>query len=174
MAILVAAKPWALAWTDFKKIDTKPVDPNDGTSGDALTSFDWDVPGLTYSMVGGHLVYTGLSVITITPNAQVFKSTPQTAALLSHEQFHYDVGIVTARALARTLMAIRAPNLFALQIAQNKAQQLHLKTRSLLIQRHYDHETRHGANAGYQKVWKESMAACLANYNSLHLRGFWL
>jgi hypothetical protein len=174
MAILVVATPWALTWADFIKTDTKPVD-SAGESFDAFTSFVWDVPGLTYSTgKDGQLFYTGLNVITVTPNAQIFKSSPQTAALLSHEQFHYDVGIVTARAFALQLMAMRAPNLRALQMAQDNAQQLHSKTRSALIQRHYDHETHHGTDAHYQKIWKDSMAACLANPRNLHLQGFLL
>ena len=173
MAIIVVANPWVLTWANFKKTPKKPVDPSDGTSVDALTFFNWEYPRLTFSTVNRQLLFTGLSVITLTPNAQIFQSTPQTAALLSHEQFHYDVGIVTARAFARQLMALRAPNASALEMAQDKAENLHL-TRSRLLQRHYDQETHHGGNAHYQKIWKDSMAACLSNPNSLHLQGFWL
>jgi hypothetical protein len=174
MAIIVVAKPWALTWADFTKTATKPVDPGTGKAFDAFTAFDCDVPGLNYRTIDGQLVYTGLSIITITPRAQVFQSAPQTDALLSHEQFHYDVGIVTARALAQALMAMRAPTALALQMAQDKAQRLHMETRAHLIHRQYDHETHHGSDAHYQKIWKDSMAVCLAHLRSLHLQGFWL
>jgi len=174
MAITLAAKPDLLTWADFRLTTTKPVDPGDGTSVDAFTTFSYDVPDLDYSTVDGQLAYTGTATITITPNAEIFQSAPQTAGLLSHEQFHYDVGIVTGRALARSLMALRAPNAAALQQAHDAAIQLHFMTRAGLLQHHYDRETQHGADAHYQKVWKDSMAVCLADPLSLHLLGFWL
>ena len=150
------------------------VDPADRTLVDALTRFNFNLPNLPPRMIGGQFAMADPNVITITPNAQVFTGVFQTLALLSHEQFHYDVGIVTARALARELMALRAPNLAALTTAVQGAARLHFTTRAGLLQGRYDLDTRHGTNAHYQKIWKNRMAFCLAKPLSDQLGGFFL
>ena len=117
MAITVVATPASLAWKDFTPSKTRIVDPSDGTLGDALTRFNFTLPKLPIRKVGGQFAMADPNVITITPNAQVYTGAVKTTALLSHEQFHYDVGIVTARALARELMSLLAPNPTALGTA---------------------------------------------------------
>ena len=47
-------------------------------------------------------------MLLITPKCRVWTGVVQTATLLSHEQFHYDVAIVIARVLARKLNSLRA------------------------------------------------------------------
>jgi hypothetical protein len=163
-----------LTWLNFRSSPARIVDPGDGTLVDALTKFDFNLPDLGHRMVAGQFAMAEPNVLTITPNAQVFTGVLHTPALLSHEQFHYDVGIVTARALARELTTLRAPNLAALKTAVQTASRLHFTTRAGLLQRRYDLDTRHGANAHYQKVWKDRMTACLANPRSDQLGGFYL
>ncbi len=174
MAITVVANPANLTWANFRPSRVRLVDPNDGTLVDAVTRFNFNLPNRPPRAVAGQVAMADPNVITITPNSQVFIGVVQTAALLSHEQFHYDVGIVTARALARQLMRLRTPNQAALGIAVRTAAQLHFTTRAGLLQRRYDLDTRHGTNAHYQRIWKNRMAACLANPNSNQLGGFWL
>src|SRR5271163_1239705 len=138
MAIIVRANPAILTWHDFKTSASRPVDPNDGKQVDAFTRFNFDLPDLPPRMAAGHLALADPNIITITPNAQIFVSAPQTPALLSHEQFHYDLGVVIARALARELMALRTPNIATLRTAIQSASRLHFETRSRLIQHRYD------------------------------------
>jgi hypothetical protein len=106
MAITVVANPASLTWANFRPSASKIVDPNDGTLIDALTRFDFNMPNLPHRMVDGQFAMADANVITITPNAQVFTGVLKTPALLSHEQLHYDVGIATARALARELYGV--------------------------------------------------------------------
>jgi hypothetical protein len=174
MAITVIANPANLTWADFTSSASQIVDPNDGTLVDAMTRFNFNMPGLAPQTIAGQFAMADPNVITITPNAQVFTGVLKTPALLSHEQLHYDVGIVTARALARELMRLRASSQAALTIAVQNAVQLHFFTRTGLLQRRYDLDTRHGTVQHYQKVWKDAMAACLANPRSDRLLGFWL
>jgi hypothetical protein len=174
MAITVVANPEDLTWDDFEVTADRIRDPGDGTLVDAFTRFDFDLPDLPARPVGRELALADPNVITITPNAQVFADVLQADELLSHEQLHYDVGIVTARALARELTRMRAPNLAALRMALQNARRLHLSTRAGLIQHRYDKDTNHGTIAHYQRIWKNSMAGCLANERSDHLLGWWL
>jgi hypothetical protein len=174
MAITVVANPVTLAWANFTPSGTQILDPGDGTLVDAFTRFNFNLPPLPARTVNGQFAMADPNVITITPNAQVFTGVAQTPALLSHEQFHYDVGIVTARALARQLMSLRAPTQAALVTAVQSAALLHFTTRAGLLQRRYDLDTRHGTNAHFQKIWKDRMAVCLANPRSDQLGGFFL
>jgi hypothetical protein len=174
MAITVVASPATLTWANFTVVPAQMIDPNDGTLVDAITRFDFSLPNLSPRTINRQLAMADPNVITITPNAQVWSGVALTAALLSHEHFHYDVGIVTARALARQLMAVRASNMAGLSSAVQNAAQLHFQTRAGLLQRRYDIDTRHGTNAHFQNIWKGRMTACLANPLSDQLGGFWL
>jgi hypothetical protein len=174
MAITVVANPTNLTWANFTPSANRIRDPNDGTLVDAFTRFHFDLPDRAPRAVDGQFAMADPNVITITPDAHVFTGVLQTAALLSHEQFHFDVGILTARAFARKLMSLRGPNLAALRTALQNAAQLHFQTRAGLLQRRYDLDTRHGTIAHTQKIWKDRMAACLANPRSEQLGGFWL
>lgn len=174
MAITAVSSPEKLSWDDFDVAADRIVDPGDGTLVDAFTRFDFDLPDLPARKIGYQVALADPNVITITPNAQVFANVLQTDELLSHEQLHYDVGIVTARALARELTRMRAPNLAALKTAIRDCCHLHLKTRAGLIQHRYDKDTNHGTIPHFQKIWKNSMAGCLANEGADHLLGWWL
>jgi hypothetical protein len=174
MSITVVARPVNLTWANFTPSATQIVDPQDGTLVDALTRFRFNIPGRAPRTVNGQFAMADPNIITISSDGQVFTGVLQTPALLSHEQFHYDVAIVTARALARELMGLRASSLAALMTAFQNAAQLHLFTRVRLLQWHYDRETQHGTNAHYQKIWKDRMALCLANQRSTQLGGFFL
>jgi len=114
------------------------------------------------------------NVLTITPNAQIFTGVPQTPELLRHQQFHYDVGIVTGRALARSLMALRASSLPILTADIQLLLRVHFTTRAQLLQRRFDLDSHRGTHAHFQRIWKHRMAACLANPNSERLGGLLL
>jgi hypothetical protein len=174
MAITVVANPATLSWSNFVPVPAKITDPNDRTLIDALTRFNFNMPALPPRTIGPQLALADPLVITITPNSQVWTGVRQTAALLSHEQLHYDVGIVTGRALARQLMQLRAPNLPSLVSAVQAATRLHFTTRAGVLQSHYDQDTGHGTNAHQQKSWKDRMTACLANPLADQLAGFLL
>lgn len=174
MAITVVTKPVALTWAHFTVTANKIPDPNDGTLVDAVTRFHFDFPDKAPRKIVNRFKMGDPNVITITPDARVWSGVAQTAELLSHEQLHYDVGTVVARALARQLMQLEEGNLAALKTEFLKAFDLHIQTRAGLIQNRYDKDTAHGTVAHYQKIWKDQMTACLANPNATHLHGFWL
>lgn len=174
MAITINATPMVLSWTDFTTVSHKITDPADGSLVDAFTSFDFNIPDLPPRSVNGTLKLADPMTITITPRAQVWSGVAKTIALLAHEQFHYDVGIVTGRALARHLMRISGNDVASLRAALLKAVELHFTTRTGLLQRRYDLDTRHGANAHYQNIWKGRMSNCLSQPRSNQLGGFFL
>ena len=174
MAITVQANPINLTWANFTVTPTQILDPSDGTMQDAYTTFRYDIPDLPPRTVNGQLALADPLTIKITPQARVWSGVMQTIALLSHEEWHYHVGIVVARSFAREAARLRAPNMPALVIAFQNCFNLHFITRVGILQRRYDLDTRHGTQTHYQKIWKDRMTTCLANPNSDQIGGFWL
>lgn len=174
MAITVQANPINLTWSNFSVTPNQILDPTDNTLQDAYTTFRFNIPDLPPRTVNGQLALADPLNITITPYARVWSGVRQTAALLSHEEWHYHVGIVVARSFAREAARLRAADMNGLRTAFQNAFNLHFITRVRLLQRRYDLDTQHGIQAHYQKIWKDRMTACLSNSNSEHLGGFWL
>jgi len=172
MAITVFASPRKLSWLHFTPVPNRIRDPHDGSLQDALTQFDFFLPDRPPRQIDGQYALADPLTLLITPNARVWTGVRQTDELLSHEQFHYDVGIVIARAAARHFMSLRARTVEELRQSFQQAARLHFVTRNRLIQRRYDLDTQHGQNAHYQRIWKRRMAACLANPRSDTLGGF--
>jgi len=174
MAITVVANPANLSFANFRSSPTQFTDPHTGVRVDALTAFTFTLPDLPPRQIGNLFAMADPNVITLTPDCRIFVGVQQTAALLTHEQFHYDVGIVCGRALARALMALRAPSVAALGAAAQRAATLHFTTRTGLLQRRYDLDTRNGTVPSLQRIWKDRMRTCLANPRADQLGGFFL
>lgn len=174
MTITSFASPNTLSWDDFIPVGAKIRDPHDGTSADALTQYDYYLPTRPARKDGAVFALDDSLILLITPNCQVWTGVLQTAALLAHEQFHYDVGVVIARQAARHFDRLRAFTEAGLGAALNSATVLHFVTRNKLLQSRYDIDTLHGTNAHYQKIWKDRMAKCLANKNADQIGGFFL
>ena len=174
MPITVTGTPMNLSWADFKTVPDKLIDPADGELADAYTEFKFDIPDAPPQVIDGQQALASNFDIKITPSARVWTGVLKTAALLSHEEWHYHVGIITARALARQLATLRAPTIPALAALLNQAVVLHFRTRAGILQKRYDLDTRHGTQAHYQKIWKQRMAACLAKPDSREMGGFYL
>lgn len=174
MPINVVGAPMNLTWGHFTIVPNQIIDPADGTLVDAYTAFNYNIPVTPTQVINGQQALGSNFTITITPNARVWTGVARTDALLSHEEWHYHIGIVTARALAKQLAALRAPTLPQLSVLFNDAVKLHFTTRAGILQKRYDIDTRHGTQAHYQKIWKDRMTAVLANPNSDQIGGFYL
>ena len=174
MAITVVANPVNLTWGDFTVVPDKIVDPADGEEVDAYTAFNFNIPSLPPKAYGSKWGFADPMQITITPNAQVWSGVAQTAALLSHEQWHYDVGFVTGRVLAKTLSRARKNTIPELVKVLQDAVKLHFTTRTGILQRRYDKDSRHGTQARYQKIWKDRMTGCLNDPKATKIGGFYL
>ncbi len=174
MAITVQANPANLTWANFTVTPNKIVDPADNTLVDAYTTFNYTIQNLPGRNVDGKRAFADPLTITITPVASVWSGVVQSAALLSHEQWHYDIGLATARVFAAELSRLRKATDAELVAARDTLVQLHFRTRAGLLQKRYDIDSRHGTNAHYQRVWKDRMTACLGNASSTQLGGFYL
>jgi hypothetical protein len=173
MSISLVVNPTTLKWTDYTEQD-KVIDPNDKTEQSAFTAFDWDLPPKTPRGLDGKLALADGLTLTITPIALVKKGVKKSDELLSHEQFHYDVGIIIARVVVKVLEGLTGATISDLDTGTDLIMNRHFIVRSGLIQRRYDLETRHGNNAAYQKAWKKLMKETMARPNSTQMGGWWL
>jgi hypothetical protein len=161
MPITVVAKPTTLTWAHFKRAK-KVIDESDGTEQDAYTTFNYALQVAAIAKVDGKFAFPAKATITITPKATVRIGYPEQQALLDHEQFHYDVGVLAARLAAKELAALRSANGPALQNEANAVIDTHLVTRASAIQKEYDKDTEHGKNKVRQEVWLKAMREALA------------
>ena len=173
MAITVRRIPERLTWADYLPVPIV-INPHDSTQQDAFTAFNFDIPENPLRTVDGQLALAETFEITITPHAKAKMGGLQTTELLTHEQFHYDVGFVVARVVARELMTLRAGTESELATAVWNTVRLHFFFRAELIQRRYDLDTRHGTVRYDQEVWFSRMSRCLADPASSQIGGFWL
>ncbi len=98
----------------------------------------------------------------VSPDAKVVRGASQTADLLSHEQGHYNLGILVARALAHDFMQLQAANSAALARACRTCFALHKNTRMRPIQQKYDRDTNHSRNRPQQQRWDRMIRQCLS------------
>ena len=175
MAITASRSPNDLTWTNFTVVPSRILDPADNTLVDAYTTFNYTFPNQgPRTMPDGQLAFPDPWNISIAPNARVWSGVAQTADLLSHENWHYHLGFVIARVVAKRLAAYRGSSNAQLLTEMNSVVQLHFHRRAGLLQKRYDIDTRHGTQAHYQRIWKDRMTACLANPNAEMLGGYWL
>jgi hypothetical protein len=154
LAITVVPKPRDLKWSNFKVVPSLPDE-------DAHIDIGFTFPNKPFRKVDGAWMMAEEFELTVSPVAKIKEGANKTADLLSHEQGHYNIGILTGEAMARDLMALSAPTQQGLVTAINAAFDLHRKTRMKAIQEKYDDDTNHSQNAGEQKRWDDMISQCM-------------
>ena len=159
MPITVTANPVQLAWRNFTVVGA--------TTGnhDAYTRPYFDLPHVGFRSVNGQYMLATNAKINVSPRAQVKRGANQTAALLAHEQIHYDLGVLAARAMARELEKMEAATPSALSTAIKQSWTLHTDTRLGPLQERYDLQTQHGIVGAQQQRWETLIKQGLANPN---------
>ena len=176
MTIQAVAIPSSLSWSDYAVTGHRIPDPHDLHLQDCVTNFEWIfTPDLQAVQQGNQFRMDASMRVEIKPNnCRVWSGANRSAALLSHEQFHYDVPFAIARVVASKLNALRAPSVTELRRKIAEITLLHFQTRNNLIQKRYDIDTRHGTNAHFQRIWKNRMTNVLSNPRANQIGGFWL
>jgi hypothetical protein len=162
MAIAVAPNPVNLAWANFRIVDSSP-----DLSGNEVAQIhpETQMPA-NIQVVNNQNLYRlapfTIGVAPVQADTIVLRTAPQTADLLRHEQGHYDLLILTVRAMARDLEAATAGSAGALGSRVQAIQQTHA-TRAQALDAAYDTQTNHGADVQQQANWNTAIAAALGN-----------
>lgn len=110
--------------------------------------------------------------INLSPQGKVWTGSNKSASLLAHEEIHYYMGYVVARAAINEMLALRPARTAGLGDTLKAIVAKHMEDRGEKIQEAYDKATDHGTNAGKQSAWEKAMAACIANPSATALMGY--
>lgn len=173
MPITVAPNPVNLTWANFQIVDSSPA-----LSGNEVAQIhpETRMPANIQVVNNQNLFRLAPFTIGVVPVPQdtiVLRSAQQTPDLLRHEQGHYDLLILTVRAMARDLDAATAPSAGVLNSRVQAIQQTHA-TRAQTIDAAYDTQTKNGTDAQQQMSWNQAIAAALGNSQAGAINGMQL
>ena len=167
----VDMNPDRLRWADLTTVPNKILGQFEAEAG--YTAVPTDLKFRTVRKGGKHAVelHPDFKVV-VRPQGEVWKDANKTAALLAHEELHYYVGYVVARALINDILALRASSAGQLEGALTTMMDTHLVTRGEVIQKAYDGNTGNSASTAKQHQWQKAMTDCIANPKATKLMGY--
>ncbi len=169
MSVTVSLSPTQLSWNDFLPVDSLP----DGSGDDAQTATTMpELSGIRPVMAQGRfsLPDVTLSVTLDRTQTLVIKTAQKTADLLKHEQGHFDITVLTVRALAKELEQLKAGSPAALGQHMSAALSKH-QQRADMLEKKYDHETENSRNQDSQKKWNDAIDSAMKGSGILILQG---
>jgi len=169
MAIKVVARPAQLSWSDFRSVDALP----DGSGDEAQTATEMPaMDGIQVVFSSGKYSLPDLTLTVGLDRSQtmVIKTAQKTADLLKHEQGHFDITLLTVRALALELQRIKAnsPNSLAQQLKTGMQKHQNFAN---AIEAKYDEETKNSKDKDAQDDWNKAIAGAMGSSDVLSLKG---
>ena len=148
----------AIIWTAARRLtwrDFQGTPPEDGSEG-AMTSYTlysaWRCRGSTFEF----RVIAGFRPRQSWVKAVVLNDTTQRRTVLAHEQTHFDLAEVHARALRRAFRGLVRPCSMSDGELSGMVQRLIQEEKA--DQRRYDAATNHGLRASQQAAWSAGVA----------------
>jgi Bacterial protein of unknown function (DUF922) len=157
MPIAIVPLPVTLSWSDFATVNSL------SNQEDAHIDPSYEVQNRPLRRVHNQFMLAETLEVRVHPRARVLNSANQSAGLLAHEQGHYDIGILAARALSADLASLSAKTPAELSRLLNDTFVLHTRTRLRPIQHAYDTATNHSQNTQEQQRWSQMIATAMAN-----------
>jgi hypothetical protein len=173
MAITVVANPVTLSWSNFRVVDASPDLSNDEV---AQIHPEMGFPSNVQTVPTNGIFKLNAFTITVAPVQQdtiILRSAAQTADLLKHEQGHYDLVVLVARAVARELGTAADPSSAGLVAKVQATRQTHM-SRAQALDSAYDTQTDHGKNVPAQISWNMAITAALGNPGSTTVKSLQL
>ncbi len=150
--------PRNIEWGEFEEVSARPAGIMEDAQIHAEAIIDSDMNACVRNGKGRLVSFTIRLPVTRASSWVVRGS--QTDDLLSHEQGHFDLQGLSARALMNRLSKLRASSpeeLKRLVTAEFKASQKNAQAMS----ERYDDETRHGLDMQAQRRWKAAIQAAI-------------
>ena len=163
MAIRVQALP-PIGWELFRPVASIPDTSEEAQINPELPS----VPNLHPERTPGgrfRLPSFTFSVGVNRQNTMIVRTASKTADLLKHEQGHYDLLVLVARAWARELESLEVESVAELGRQLAAARQTH-DERAQALDAEYDKQTEHSRNRAAQQRWDIAITAALADPRS--------
>lgn len=161
--------PDSLGWGDFRTVENQ-IDGQYEAEGGFKSSSSG---GFGYNKSGGkyQMVLNDDFRVKVWPDARIWKGAKKTAALLDHEDIHYQFAYVLARAMLNAMDALRKSKTSEFTHVVATMSRVHMVERAAALHKKYDKETDHGMNDAPQKRWKAALATCVADDTATTLMG---
>ncbi|MEJ7736633.1 MAG: DUF922 domain-containing protein [Chitinophagaceae bacterium] len=147
---------WDKDFPEENKYETRPA----GKEYDSETHPKWKLK-MYYPKPNGRRVIVRDADISVSLDKKynwVVKS-KMVAELLQHEQGHYDITAILARAFYVALKKLYAPSVDELKEKVRNLEQEFQKAWDHVQENRYDGQTKHGANKSLQKTWNQKISA---------------
>ena len=169
MSVTVSLSPTQLSWNDFLSVDSLP--DSSGDEAQTATTMS-ELSGIRPVMAQGRFSLPNLTLTVGLDRTQtlVTKTAQKTADLLKHEQGHFDITVLTVRALAKELEQLHAGSPAALGQQMNAALSKH-QQRANMLEGKYDKETDHSKDQDAQKKWNQAIESAMKGSGILILQG---
>ena len=157
-AITVRADPPRLSWSAFRHVDSIP-----GSSEDARIAAEMSFPrSLRIEQSDGsyRMPPFTITVTTEPTRTMVRRSAGASSLLLRHEQGHFDIVVLAARALAREIESTTSGSAAELSRRVKALVDEHT-ARAERLSEAYDRDTAGSRNATAQARWSEMIAAAM-------------
>jgi hypothetical protein len=169
MSVNVVFSPTQLTWNDFLPVDSLP-----DSSGDEAQTATKMAPlaGIQPVSSQGKFSLPNLTLTVGLDRAQtlVVKTAEKTAYLLKHEQGHFDITVLSVRALAKDLEQLKAGSPSALGPLVNSALSMH-QQRANMLEEKYDKDTNNSRDQDAQKTWNQAIDTAMKGSGVSILQG---
>jgi hypothetical protein len=167
MAHKVLPKPLALTWQHFKPVAVIP-----GSDEEAQVAPEAVFGKTAIQKVGGKFRLGDFTVLVGLKSSEtlVLRTADKTDDLLEHEQGHYELMILSARAMAAELDQLEAESADDLRSKVADVQAVH-GTRAEALDKKYDTQTDHSRNVAQQRRWRKLIDEALVKGNASSIDG---
>ena len=152
--------PRSISWSEFTERSSRPegVDENAQIRSEVQLS-----PRVDVQPDGGNVKLGSFTVqvVTISEDCWVVQGTA-TAALLAHEQGHYDITGLMGRDTMNDLAALRERSARALQREVTRVLERY-RQRARTLTDQYDTQTNHGRSTQEQQTWEQRIRDAIQN-----------
>ena len=169
MSVTVTVSPLQLTWNDFLPVQSLP----DASGDEAQTATTMPpLTGIQPVLAQGRFSLPNLTLTVGLDRTQtlVISTAQKTADLLKHEQGHFDITVLTVRALAKEMEQLKAGSPSALGQQLNTLLSKH-QQRADMIEAKYDKETDHSRDQAAQKRWNDAIDAAMKGSGVSILQG---
>ena len=170
MTIRVVSRPARLSWRNFKSVGSIP-----DSDEEAQTAQEMIFPRISVKQVNGKFRLADFTVTVATQPADtlVVRTADRSSELLDHEQGHFDLLVLAARAMALDLEKAEADSPEDLQQVLEEIKTTH-GDRAIAIDAEYDEQTRHNRDAVQQRRWRKLINDAMTAGNATQLAGMTL
>lgn len=153
--------PRGITWDDFTEVEEQPAGEHEAAYTKARWNLSWGFP----SGIGDYTVANVNITVEMLRDESWVVSGSKTAALLRHEQGHYDITALGARDLHRELPRLRSPTESGLRTAVRNLEN-RIKAEVAAMNVRYDGTsggTNHGQDSAAQTRWNGTIATAISD-----------